>query len=315
MKILVTGGAGFIGSNLVLRLLKNKKNKIIVLDNFSSGFKKHLPKDKNLKIVNTDLLNLKKIKKFFSKVDFVYHLAANADIRFGLQHPKKDLEQNALCTFNVLEAMRYNNVKKIVFTSTAPIYGDTKIFPTPENASLANQTSLYGASKLYCEGLISSYCEGFNFQSWIFRFVSILGPKYSHGHVYDFVKQLLNNPYKLKILGDGTQKKSYLHIYDCLDAIFLSQKKSKNKINIFNLGAENFITVNRSAKIISKILNVKPYITYSGGNIGWIGDQPKVYLCTKKIRNFGWNNKFTIENSIIDTVNWITLNKWILKRS
>ena len=311
MKILVTGGAGFIGSNLVLRLLKNKKNKIIVLDNFSSGFKKHLPKDKNLKIVNTDLLNLKKIKKFFSKVDFVYHLAANADIRFGLQHPKKDLEQNALCTFNVLEAMRYNNVKKIVFTSTAPIYGDTKIFPTPENASLANQTSLYGASKLYCEGLISSYCEGFNFQSWIFRFVSILGPKYSHGHVYDFVKQLLNNPYKLKILGDGTQKKSYLHIYDCLDAIFLSQKKSKNKINIFNLGAENFITVNRSAKIISKILNVKPYITYSGGNIGWIGDQPKVYLCTKKIRNFGWNNKFTIENSIIDTVNWITLNKWI----
>lgn len=315
MKILVTGGAGFIGSNLVLRLLKNKKNKIIVLDNFSSGFKRHLPKDKNLKIVNTDLLNLKKIKKFFSKVDFVYHLAANADIRFGLQHPKKDLEQNALCTFNVLEAMRYNNVKKIVFTSTAPIYGDTKIFPTPENASLANQTSLYGASKLYCEGLISSYCEGFNFQSWIFRFVSILGPKYSHGHVYDFVKQLLNNPYKLKILGDGTQKKSYLHIYDCLDAIFLSQKKSKNKINIFNLGAENFITVNRSAKIISKILNVKPYITYSGGNIGWIGDQPKVYLCTKKIRNFGWNNKFTIENSIIDTVNWITLNKWILKRS
>lgn len=316
-KIIITGCAGFIGSNLLDELLK-KKNKIIGIDNLSTGQRKFLNKalkNKNFKFIKMDLLNLPKLKKIFRNADFVYHLAANADVRFGLNHPQKDLEQNAICTFNVLEAMRFNSIKKIVFTSTAPIYGNNKIFPTPENAPLSNQTSLYGASKLYCEGLIQSYCEGYNFKSWIYRFVSILGNRYTHGHVYDFYKQLIfKNNKKLLILGDGNQKKSYLNVKDCISAILISVKKSKNKINTFNLGCDDYINVKRSAKIISKALNLNPKFLFSGGKTGWIGDQPFVYLSTNKIKKIGWRSKISIENSIKDTVNWLNNNKWVFKK-
>jgi len=305
-----------VGSNLLDELLK-KGNKIIGIDNLSTGQIRFLTKalkNKNFKFIEMDLLNLRKLKKIFKNASFVYHLAANADVRFGLNHPKKDLEQNAICTFNVLEAMRFNSVKKIVFTSTAPIYGDNKIFPTPENASLSNQTSLYGASKLYCEGLIQSYCEGYNFQSWIYRFVSILGNRYTHGHVYDFYKQLVfNNKKKLFILGDGKQKKSYLDVNDCIAAILISTQKSKEKINTFNLGCDDYLNVKKSAKIISKKLNLNPKFIFGGGKTGWIGDQPFVYLSTKKIEQLGWKSKVSIENSIKNTVNWLNNNKWVFK--
>ncbi len=316
-KIVVTGCAGFIGSNLVDVLLANK-NKIIGIDNLSTGQEKFIAqakKNKNFKFIKMDLLNLKLLKKVLKNVDLVYHLAANADVRFGLNHPKKDLEQNAICTFNLLEAMRYNSIKKIVFTSTAPIYGNVKLFPTPENAPISNQTSLYGASKLYCEGLIQSYCEGYNFQSWIFRFVSILGPRYTHGHVYDFYKQLIiNKSKKLKILGDGFQKKSYLNVLDCVSALIMSTKRSKNRINIFNLGCNEFINVKTSAKIISKELNLNPKFIFSGGKSGWVGDQPFVFLRTNKIRRLGWKNKYNIKNSIKMTIHWLNKNKWVFKK-
>ncbi len=283
--IIITGCAGFIGSNLLDELLK-RGNKIIGIDNLSTGQKIFLKKslqNKNFTFFKMDLLNIKKLKKVFENAKIVYHFAANADVRFGLNHPKKDLQQNSICTFNVLEAMRFNSVKKIVFTSTAPIYGNSKIFPTPENAPLSYQTSLYGASKLYCEGLIQSYCEGYNFQSWIYRFVSILGNRYTHGHIYDFYKQLsFKSKKKLYILGDGNQKKSYLDVKDCISAILISTKKSKEKINIFNLGCDDYINVKKSAKIISKKLNLNPKFIFSGGKIGWVGDQPFVYLSTKK---------------------------------
>lgn len=316
-KILITGCAGFIGSNLVEKLL-SKNNKIIGIDNLSTGQKKFLNNsisNKNFKFIKMDLLNLKPLKKILKNIDIVYHLAANADVRFGLNHPKKDLEQNAICTFNILEAMRYNSVKKIVFTSTAPIYGDVNLFPTPENAPISNQTSLYGASKLYCEGLIQSYCEGYNFQSWIFRFVSVLGPRYTHGHVYDFYKQLIiNKSKKLKILGDGFQKKSYLNVLDCVSALIISTKKAKSKINIFNLGCNEFINVKTSAKIITTELNLNPKFIFLGGKSGWIGDQPFVYLKTSKIRKLGWKNKYNIKDSIKMTVKWLNKNKWIFKK-
>ena len=316
-RIFVTGCAGFIGSHIVDKLLLDKKD-VIGIDNLCTGQKKFLSnalKNKKFKFINGDLLNLNLLKKILKNIDLVYHLAANADVRSGFKHPKKDLEQNVICTFNLLEAMRHNSVKKIVFTSTAPIYGDVNLFPTPENSPLSNQTSLYGASKLYCEGLIQSYCEGYNLQSWIFRFVSILGPRYTHGHVFDFYKQLnVNKKNKLKILGNGLQKKSYLNVKDCVSAILIASKKANKKINIFNLGCDEFINVNKSAKIICKKLNVKPKFFYTGGKIGWIGDQPFVFLKTKKIRKLGWKNKFNIEESIKMTVNWLQSNEWIFKK-
>ena len=311
MKILITGGAGFIGSNLANFLIK-KNHKVTIIDNFSTGFTEHTKSNNNFKIINCDLLKLEKLKKFFKGHEFIFHLAANADIRFGLNNPKKDLEQNAICTFNVLEAMRVNRIKKIAFTSTAPIYGNTNNFPTKEYNNLAHQTSLYGASKLYCESLIQCYCEGFDFQSWIFRFVSILGPGYSHGHVFDFYKKIKKNKNKLEILGNGKQKKSYLHVLDCIDAMYLAINKANKKINIFNLGDKNFITVNHSAKLICKYFNIRPKFCYSGGDRGWIGDQPKVHLDTSKIKKLGWSNKFSIDESIIDTIRWLENNEWIL---
>ena len=210
--------------------------------------------------------------------------------------------------------MRVNKIKKIVFTSTAPVYGMNKIFPTPENAKMTYQNSLYGASKLYCEGLISSYCEGYNFQSWIFRFVSILGPGYSHGHVYDFVSKLLKNSKKLEILGNGKQKKSYLHVFDAINAISIALKKSNQKVNIFNLGHNNYINVNKSVKIIEKHMDLNPKKSYTGGKSGWVGDLPFVFLDNKKIKNLGWRPKITIEQSIKSTVNWLINNKSIFKK-
>lgn len=312
MKYLITGGAGFIGSNLADEL--SKKNKVTIVDNLSTGFKENLPKNKNIKFIKCNLLDKKKLFKIFKGHKIVFHLAANADIRFGLEDPKKDLEQNAIATFNVLEAMRFNKIKKIVFTSTAPVYGMNKIFPTPENARMTYQNSLYGASKLYCEGLISSYCEGYNLQSWIFRFVSILGPRYSHGHVFDFVKNLLKNPNKLKILGDGKQRKSYLHVFDVINAIKIALKKSNQKVNIFNLGHNNYINVNKSVKIIEMMMDLKPRKFYTGGKSGWIGDLPFVFLDNKKIKNVGWRPKITITQGIKDTSNWLIKNKWIFKK-
>lgn len=311
-KYLITGGAGFIGSNLAKEL--SKKNKITIIDNLSTGFKEYLLKNKNIRFFNCNLLDQKKLIKIFKGHNIIFHLAANADIRFGLDHPKKDLEQNAIATFNVLEAMRFNKIKKIVFTSTAPVYGMSKFFPTPENANMTYQNSLYGASKLYCEGLISSYCEGYNFQSWIFRFVSILGPGYSHGHVFDFINMLLKNPNKLKILGDGKQRKSYLHVFDVIDAIKIALKKSNKKVNIFNLGHNNYINVDKSIYIIEMLMNLKPKRFYTGGKSGWVGDLPFVFLDNKKIKSLSWKPKITIENAIVDTAKWLLDNKWIFKK-
>ena len=221
-KVLVTGCAGFIGSNLVDRLLL-AGCEVIGIDNFSTGLREFLKsalKHEKFTLIEADLLKLDDIQAAFAGVEAVYHLAANADVRFGTNHPDKDLYQNAFATFNVLEAMRQHGVKKIAFASTGSIYGEAEVIPTPETAPFPVQTSLYGASKLAAEGLIQAYAEGFGFQGYIFRFVSILGERYTHGHVFDFYKQLLKNPNELTELGNGQQRKSYLYIQDCIDAIF-----------------------------------------------------------------------------------------------
>ena len=251
--------------------------------------------------------------KYFSGSEIVFHLAANADVKNGFLHPKKDLEQNTITTFNVLEAMRKNNIKRILFASTGSIYGEPKTFPTKENYPFPIQTSLYGSSKLACEGLIQAYCAGFGFNSTIFRFVSIMGKRYTHGHLFDFYKQLLNNKKRLKVLGNGLQKKSYLNISDCIDAMMLTMNNNKKSVEIYNLGTNNFITVNYSIKTILKVLNLNPKIYYKGGKRGWIGDSPKIYLDTNKIRKIGWKSNKTIKESIEETIEFFKHNKWLFK--
>jgi len=314
---IVTGCAGFIGSNLVDRLLKNKKNYVIGIDNYSTGNAKFLEKarnSKNFKFIKADLLNLNKLKNSFKGGDIIFHLAANADVRFGVNNPRKDLEQNTIVTHNVLEAMKFNNIKKIVFSSTGSVYGESKVIPTHENSPFPIQTSFYGASKVACEGLISAYCEGFNIQGYIFRFVSILGERYTHGHVFDFYKKLKKNPKKLEVLGNGKQRKSYLYIQDCIDAIFLALKKSKKKLNIFNLGLNDYCEVNQSVKWICDELGLKPELKYTGGNKGWIGDNPFIFLETKKISKLGWRPKKSIKDGVIKTLKYLKKNEWVFNK-
>jgi UDP-glucose 4-epimerase len=313
-KAFVTGAAGFIGSSLTDRLLQNGL-KVVGYDNFSTGFTKFLASSKenpDFTLVQGDLSELKKLTAAMSDSDFVFHLAANADVRDGLKHPEKDLQENTLGTFNVLEAMRANGVRKIAFSSTGSIYGEPEVFPTPEKAPFPIQTSLYGASKLACEGLITAYCEGYDFQSWIFRFVSILGERYTHGHVFDFYKKLLKNPGELQILGNGKQKKSYLYIQDCLDSILIAIEKSNEKVNVFNLGTDEYCQVNDSVGWITNHLNLNPHLSYTGGERGWVGDSPFIFLDVSKIVSLDWKPKLTIQEGIIKTLVWLQKNQWVL---
>ena len=314
MRALVTGAAGFIGSSLADRLLKNE-NLVVGYDNFSTGQKRFLENglsQSSFRLFEGDLLNLDNLKTAMKGSDFVFHFAANADVRLGLQHPGKDLEQNTQGTFNVLEAMRSNGVSKIAFSSTGSVYGEANVFPTPEDAPFPVQTSLYGASKLAGESLIQAYCEGFSFQSWIFRFVSILGERYTHGHVFDFYKQLRSDPSCLRILGNGKQRKSYLYIQDCLDAILLVVERAKEKVNIFNLGVDGYCQVNDSIGWICGEMGVKPKLEYSGGERGWVGDNPFIFLDTKKLQSLGWKPKAGIQEGVVRTVRWLRENEWVL---
>jgi UDP-glucose 4-epimerase len=311
--VVVTGCAGFIGSNLVDRLVDDG-NFVIGIDNFSTGqrrFLQHALSKPNFRLVEIDLLNLDAAKAAIAGATEVYHLAANADVRFGTEHPRKDLEQNTIVTYNVLEAMRANGVKKLGFSSTGSVYGEAKVFPTPEDAPFPVQTSLYGASKAAGEGLISAYCEGFGFEARIFRFVSILGERYTHGHVFDFYWQLKNNPKELRVLGNGRQRKSYLYVQDCIDAILLAMSSTIDKINVYNLGVDNYCEVNDSIGWICEALGVSPSLTYSGGDRGWIGDNPFIFLDATKIRALGWSPKLTIKEGVIKTVDFLKANEWV----
>jgi len=310
----VTGCCGFIGSHLTEFLIK-KNYYVIGLDDLSTGkkiFIKNLNK-KNFKFYKIDLLK-KKLDNYFKNAEVVFHLSANADVRHGLKHRDKDIKQNIIVTHRILEQLVKNKINKFVFSSTGSVYGESKEIPTKETASFPIQTSLYGASKISAESIISAYAEAYSIKSYIFRFVSILGPRYSHGHVYDFLNQLLNKQNFLSVLGDGNQKKSYLHVKDCIKAIWKSINCFKKKVNIINLGTNEYITVKDSIKIICKKLNIKPRLIFKGGKRGWIGDNPFIFLDTKKIRSIGWKPKYSIKKSVENTVEYILKNKWILKK-
>lgn len=313
--VIVTGCSGFIGSTFVDRML-SLGHSVIGVDNFSTGQRRFLAnafRNVNFSFFEIDLLDLSALKKAFADGQMVFHFAANADVRFGIENPRKDLEQNTIATYNVLEAMRSNNIIKIAFSSTGSVYGESPVVPTPENGPFPVQTSLYGASKVACEGLISAYCEGFGFKSWIFRFVSILGERYTHGHVFDFYQKLQITPGSLKVLGNGTQRKSYLYVQDCIDAILLAVDKADEKVNIFNLGVDGYCEVNDSIGWICQELGLEPILEYSGGDRGWIGDNPFIFLDTSKIRLLGWNPKVTIKDGVIKTVNFLRANEWVFE--
>ena len=321
MNYFITGAAGFIGSSLADRLL-SEGHTVVGWDDFSTGqppFVEGALTHPNYRLVRGDNLNLPALTAAMAGCEFVFHFAANADVRFGLDHPSKDLQQNTIATFNVLEAMRAQGIRKIGFSSTGSVYGEAAVIPTPEDAPFPVQTSLYAASKVAGEGMIQAYCEGFKFEGYVFRFVSILGERYTHGHVFDFYRQLREHPEYLTVLGDGSQRKSYLYVQDCLSAMLHVTRagtaaKAKHGVEVYNLGTAEYCQVKDSIGWICKHLGLQPELRFTGGERGWVGDNPFIFLETKKVRATGWSSELTIQQGIIKTLSWLQENAWVLEK-
>ncbi|HWB82570.1 MAG TPA: NAD-dependent epimerase/dehydratase family protein [Bryobacteraceae bacterium] len=316
MKAFVTGAAGFIGSNLVDRLLA-AGHQVTGFDNFSTGLHEFLEAachSAQFRLVEGDLLDVDALARAMVGAEFVFHLAANADVRFGPDHPRKDLEQNTIATANVLEAMRATGIRRIAFSSTGSVYGEPEIFPTPEDAPFPVQTSLYGASKLAAEGLIAAHSAAYGVQGWIFRFVSLLGERYTHGHVFDFYRKLLAHPESLEVLGDGHQRKSYLYVHDCISAMLTAIEKASSPLQILNLGTDEYCEVNNSVAWITEHLGLAPQLSYTGGVRGWVGDSPFIFLDCRRIRSLGWKPALTIREGIIRTLEFLKQNPWVMEK-
>jgi UDP-glucose 4-epimerase len=281
---------------------------VTALDNFSTGRRDFLRGalcQPAFRLIEGDLLDERALSVAMTDQDIVFHLAANADVRFGLNDPKRDLEQNAIGTFRALEAMRAAGVNRLVFASTGSIYGEPQVFPTPETCPFPIQTSVYGASKLAAEGLISAYATGFGIQALVFRFVSILGERYTHGHVFDFFRKLTQNPSSVEVLGNGRQRKSYLYVQDCIDAMLCAVHSEPANFSIFNLGTDEYCTVDQSLDWICEAMGVSPQREYTGGDRGWVGDSPFIYLDCSKIRSLGWAPSLSIQEGVVRTLNFL----------
>jgi UDP-glucose 4-epimerase len=280
----------------------------VVYDNYSTGHEEFLAEARQnprLNLVHGDTLDIDGLTEAMAGCDFVIHLAANADVRFGSLNPRRDFDQNTLATFHVLEAMRGNGIGQIAFSSTGSVYGEATVFPTPEDAPFPIQTSFYAASKLACEGLLEAYSEAYGIRVFIFRFVSILGERYTHGHVFDFVKSLRAEPAVLKVLGDGNQRKSYLYVQDCVDAILVAVEKAKGRVNIFNLGTDEYCQVTDSIRWITERMGVEPRLEFTGGARGWVGDSPFIFLDCSRIRAIEWKPALTIREGVLRTVDYL----------
>jgi UDP-glucose 4-epimerase len=315
LRYFVTGCAGFIGSNLVDRLLRDG-HEVVGYDNFSTGQDRFLEDARGcpgFTLVRGDILDAPALTAAMAGCELVFHLAANADVRFGTDHPRRDLEQNTIGTFQVLDAMRVHRIRRIAFSSTGSVYGEATVFPTPEDAPFPIQTSLYAAAKTAGECLIQAFCEGFGMQGWIFRFVSILGERYSHGHVFDFTKSLRADPTRLRILGNGKQRKSYLYIGDCIAAMLCAIERATAKVNVLNLGSDEYVEVNDSIGWICEALGVAPERSYTGGDRGWVGDNPFILLDCARMRALGWAPSVTIRDGILRTLRYLEANPWLLE--
>jgi len=315
-RALVTGGAGFIGSHLAEGLLANGRE-VVVYDNFATGqrpFVEGIDRHPDARIVTGDVLDAEALRSAMTGCDTVFHLAANADVRFGLDDPSRDFTQNTQATFSVLEAMRATGVSRIVFSSSGSIYGEPAVIPTPEDCPFPIQTSLYGASKLAGEALIEAYVEGFGFAGVILRFVSLLGERYTHGHLFDFYRALRADPARLTVLGDGRQRKSYLYVGDCIEAILLLEARQRRGVAVYNLGTDEVSDVDTSVRAVSAYLGVDPEISYTGGARGWVGDSPLIHLDCSRLRALGWRPRLTIAEAVQRTLRWLSENEWVLER-
>lgn len=307
-KVLITGGAGFIGSNLA-DLLLNQGKIVAIFDNFSTGKREFV--SSGIQIFKGSLTSDPEVlEEALSGVSTVYHLAANADVRDGWLHPRLDLQQNVEATCNVLEASVKAGVSEFVFSSTGSVYGESETLPTPEDAPFPVQTSLYGASKASAEAFVQAYATAGKLKATVFRFVSVLGARYTHGHVIDFVRQLEKNPNKLVVLGDGTQRKSYMRVDDCVQAV--TSLRGEGNYTTFNLGVNDYCSVKQSISWITDELGIQPEIIYGQGNKGWVGDNPFIWLDVSKAEHHGWKAKASIEDSVRATVRWLKQNPRIL---
>ena len=315
-RVLVTGGAGFIGSTLVDRLLADGVE-VAILDDFRTGRREFLVgalAGGRAELFEGDILDGVTLDRAMRGCDAVFHLQANADVRHGLEHPERDLEQNTIATSRVLEAMRAHDVRLIGFSSTGSVYGEPEVFPTPEDAPFPVQTSLYAASKLAGEGMIAAYATGFGITGLVFRFVSVLGERYTHGHVIDFYRALRRDPARLRVLGDGRQEKSYLYSQDCVSAILtaVAAHEGRPGFAVYNLGTDETVVVDDSVATIVGHLGIAPEIEHTGGRRGWIGDSPLIRLDTSRIRALGWAPELTIREATLRTLAWFEETPYIL---
>jgi UDP-glucose 4-epimerase len=301
MKAFVSGGAGFIGSHLVDSLLKNGHS-VTVYDNLSSGdkqFIQHHLHQENFTFIKADLLDLKRVKKEMQDHDIVFHLAANPHVRLGEKQTDLDLNQGIVATYNILEAMRQSSIKKIVFSSSSVVYGETQEPSLPETYGPTLPISLYGAGKLGAEGLISAFCGTFDFQTWIYRFANVVGARGTHGVIVDFIEKLRKNPHELEILGDGKQCKPYLYVSDCVDGILFGFAHASEKMNLFNLSCDTTTTVTRIAEMVAEEMGLSNVsFNYTGGIRGWKGDVPRFQLDARKMNKLGWKATLTSDEAV-----------------
>lgn len=317
MRVVVTGGAGFVGSNLVDALVA-AGHETVVVDDFSTGDERFLGeggRPRPAVVVSVDLAHEpERLAMLVKGADAVFHLAANADVRFGWNAPYRNIEQNVLVTQHVCDAMRRTGVRRLLFTSTGSVYGEAAVVPTPEDCPFPVQTSLYGASKAAAEGFIAAYAEAGYLDATVFRLVSVMGPRYTHGHVVDFLRQLTRDPTRLVVLGDGSQRKSYVDITDCVSAMLL-RLGATPQFEVLNLGADDYCTVKDSVLWITERLGVTPEVQYTGGDRGWVGDNPFIWLDTGRLRAFGWKATVEIPQAIERTVDYLLAHRWVLERS
>lgn len=296
----VTGGAGFIGSHLVDTLVA-QGNEVLVIDSLCAGSRKTIERhieSNNVRFLQEDLLGNGWQDKI-AGADRLFHLAADPDVRQSAVNPDPTMQNNVMATYRVLEAMRLHEVPELVFTSTSTVYGDATIIPTPEDYTPLEPISVYGASKLACESLISAYCHSFNMKAWNFRFANIIGERSGHGVITDFIRKLRENPAELEILGDGKQAKSYLEIHECIAALLYATGKARGTVNTFNIGSEDWIDVKTIAEIVTEEMNLPDTrFRFTGGERGWVGDVPRMQLSIEKLKGLRWKPQLGSKESV-----------------